>query len=66
MAGTKQENTSQICPCMDVKAIHIGGCLFSATLIGAAFAGYAGAAVGAAFGLVVGLAAVSSMKSQQR
>lgn len=46
---------------MNQKAIHIGGCIWGATMLGAAFAGYAGAAVGAAFGLLVGLAAVRSL-----
>lgn len=41
-------------PSLNNTAIHLGGCFFAATMIGAAVTGIWGAVVGACVGLIIG------------
>jgi len=49
-----------LCPCLSVTAMHLGGCFFAATTIGAAVHGIWGAVVGACLGLLIGAFAAFS------
>ena len=49
-----------ICPCLSNAAVHLGGCFFAATMLGAAVRGIWGAVVGACLGLLFGVVAVFS------
>lgn len=49
-----------VCPCLNVTAIHLGGCFFAATMLGAAVYGVWGALVGACLGLLIGAFAAFS------
>lgn len=61
--GTTSASTTQghrLCPCLSVTTMHIGGCFFGATMIGAVVYGVAGAIAGACIGLIVGTVAAFS------
>jgi hypothetical protein len=49
----------QICPCLSMKALHIGSCLFAGTTVGAYLGGVIGAGLGAVFGLAVGIIVIT-------
>ena len=51
-------NSRQICPCLSMKALHIGACMFAATSIGGYFLGIPGAIAGAILGLAIGIAVI--------
>lgn len=48
------------CPCLSIAALHLGGCFFAATMLGAAVHGVWGAVVGACLGLFIGTFAAYS------
>jgi hypothetical protein len=50
----------RVCPCLSVKAMHIGSCLFAGVMAGAVLGGFWGSIIGGTFGLVVGVAAAYS------
>lgn len=61
--GGSGDARRQLCPCVNATAMHVGGCLFAAAMIGGAVYGFVGAIVGAAFGVFVGTAAAMSKNS---